>query len=143
MLEQKKKKKKKIHLYGFSETHTNSTVTNSELDVSVYKIERKDRTNGVHGEALCYIREDINYQRRDDLEVDGLEVIWIEVFIPNSRSLLIFTIYKPRDNSKYIDKNFDQKFDVMLSTSNIEYKEKNIPVSKTERSLHCKRCYQN
>ena len=97
--------KNKIHLYCISETHTNNTVTNSQIDVPGYNIERKDRVNGIYGGVLCYIIEDLNYQRRYDLEVEGLEVIWIELFIQSTKSILICTIYKPPDNSKYVHKD--------------------------------------
>ena len=47
-------------------------------------MERKDRKVGPHGGVLCYIRDDLKYDRRYDLEIKGIECIWIEFFIPKS-----------------------------------------------------------
>ena len=63
--------KNSIHVVGFSETHTNSTVSDAELNIQGYSFERLDRTNGSHGGVSLYIRDDIQYQRRKDLEIEG------------------------------------------------------------------------
>ncbi|XP_057302635.1 uncharacterized protein LOC130636806 [Hydractinia symbiolongicarpus] len=70
-----------------------------------------------------YIREDISYQRRYDLETEGIEGIWMEILIPNTKSILLCSVYKPPDNSKYIDINFDAKLNDMITTVTDEGKE--------------------
>ena len=44
--------KQNIDILGISETHTNNTITNAELSIDGYTIERKDRQNGVFGGVL-------------------------------------------------------------------------------------------
>ncbi|XP_057308103.1 uncharacterized protein LOC130645960 [Hydractinia symbiolongicarpus] len=112
-----------FHIVSFSETHTNDTVLNSELFVPGYILERKDRENGRDGGVSFYIREDLQYRRRCDLEIDGIEFSWIELFIPKSKSLLLCSAYRPPDSSKFLDKNFISKFDNMLDTISVENKE--------------------
>ena len=43
--------------------------------------ERKDRVNDRYGGVILYVKEGIRYKRRDDLEIRGIESIWIEVAI--------------------------------------------------------------
>lgn len=112
-----------IHILSLSETHTNSAVLDSELEIPGYLLERKERKIGKHGGVSIYIRDDLQFTRREDLEVDDIELLWIEVFIPNSKSLLICSAYRPPDSSKYLDKNFAEKLDDLLSTVTSENKE--------------------
>ena len=114
---------KNIQIFGVSETHLCTTTNNTVINVEGYTIERKDRDKGVYGGVLCYIRDDINYQRRYDLEVAGIECIWIELLIFKSSSILVCIAYKPPDSSKYIDKSFTTKFQDMISTTIVENKE--------------------
>ena len=115
--------KQQIGIFSITETHINDTVKNSDLNIPGYTIERRDRENGPHGGVVLYIRDDLTYQRRTELEVAGLECIWIEILIPNTKSVLLAAMYKPPDNSKYLDENFLEKLDNMLSTITIENKE--------------------
>jgi hypothetical protein len=57
------------------------------------------------------------------LEVDGLEIIWIEVFVKRAKSLLFGIAYKPPESSKYVDKNFAEKLDSVLTIISLENKE--------------------
>ncbi|CAB4019684.1 Hypothetical predicted protein [Paramuricea clavata] len=115
--------KKDVHIFGISESHTSASINDSELEVDGYVVERKDRNSAVYGGVLCYIRDGISFQRRKDLEIDGVEAIWVEVFIVNSKSILICIVYKPPDSSLYLDKNFNSKFDNMLDIAINENKE--------------------
>ena len=42
-------------------------------------MERKDRDHGRAGGVVCYIRNNVLYNRLNDLEVDEFEVIWIKI----------------------------------------------------------------
>jgi exonuclease III len=112
-----------VHILCISESHTNNTQSTSELKIPGYRLERKDRSNGPHGGVCIYIRDDISYQRRTDLETEELELLWIEICIPNSKSFLLCSAYRPPDSSKYICKNFSDRFDDVLSTVSAENKE--------------------
>eukprot|EP00112_Aurelia_sp_Birch-Aquarium-sp1_P013739 Seg293.1 transcript_id=Seg293.1/GoldUCD/mRNA.D3Y31 product="hypothetical protein" protein_id=Seg293.1/GoldUCD/D3Y31 len=94
-----------------------------ELEIDGYDLVRKDREKGEYGGVSCFIRSDIKYRRRRDLEIAGLEAIWIEIFVVRSRSILVCFSYKPPDSSDYIDKNFTAKFRDMIETATSENKE--------------------
>ena len=78
-----------VHVYGISESHTTPNIRDEELEIDGYDLVRKDRENGEYGGVLCFIRSDIKYQRRRDLEIAGLAAIWIEIFVVRSRSILV------------------------------------------------------
>lgn len=114
---------KNIQFLGLSETHNNGSVSDLELSIDGYTFERKDRIRGSHGGVLCYIRSDIIYVRRSDLENTDIEAIWIEILVKNSSSILICIMYRPPDSSKYLYKDFDSSFDDMISLAVSENKE--------------------
>ena len=62
-------------VFGLCETFLNSNVDNRMVQHENYITERKDRLSGKSGGGiLCYVRENIQYKRRLDLETD-LELI--------------------------------------------------------------------
>ena len=115
--------KKNIHVFGFTESHINASITDEEVSVDGYYVERLDRTTGSYGGVVCFIRNEINYERRKDLEMKGMEAIWIEVCFPKTTSILIFFMYKPPENSRHLVKNFVNKFENMIEIANYENKE--------------------
>ena len=65
-------------MIGVTETWLNSTVLDSEICISGYLTKRKDRsTDG--GEVCVYIRYDVAYIRRTDLNSDTVEAVWIDI----------------------------------------------------------------
>ena len=115
--------KKNIHIFGITESHLDKNFINSQFHIDGYEFIRKDRKSGKGGGVACFIRNDINWQRRQDLECDEIESIWIEIFIEKSRSILLSIIYRPPDTSKYLHKNFKEIFDDTITTALAENKE--------------------
>ena len=65
----------------------------------------------------------MEYERRKDLETDGIEAIWLEITLPKSSPLLICFTYKPPEGSRHVNKNFLAKFEIMLEIAILEGKE--------------------
>ena len=90
-----------VDVFGICETFLNQTVEDKILKIAGYQFERKDRENcttsdKTHGGGIViYIAEHINYIRRYDLESADIESIWLEVCVPNSKSFLICSVYRP------------------------------------------------
>ena len=85
---------KNIQIFGFTESHLNASVTDAEVSVDRYKTEtldRKNGTNGTLGGVICFIRSDVNYKRRNNLEIKGIEAIWIEVSFTEANLFYVFT----------------------------------------------------
>ena len=52
-------------------------------------------TNHQGGGLAMFIKDSIKWERRHDLENDDVEGMWVEVFIRNTRSVLIEMYYRP------------------------------------------------
>ena len=108
---------------GISETHLNSNIVQGEITVNGYTFIRKDRKTGPGGGVGCFIRNDLGWQRRTDLENDGVKAIWLEIFIKHARPLLVCNIYRPPITSKHLIPEFETIFEDMISTGVCEDKE--------------------
>jgi hypothetical protein len=63
-----------------------------------------------------FVRADIGWQRRKDLESDIIEAIWLEIFVKKSCSILIGIIHRPPNTSSYLNSGFECSFNDMLDT---------------------------
>ena len=69
----------KISILAISETWLDSSVTNSEVSLDGFNIIRRDRD--IHWGGVCiYIKSDLAFSERTDLQNDSLEVCWIELY---------------------------------------------------------------
>ena len=86
-----------IHVLAINETRLNECIFDQELKVQGYDIIRRDRsTNGRFGGGVCfYIRSNISYSVRTDLESQLLEIISIEIRTHNSKPFVITSWYRP------------------------------------------------
>ena len=101
-----------------SETHTNST-TNSELfKMPGFQFIRKDRPDGIGGGVAIYLSDDIKWKRRPDLETPEIECIWVEIEIFKGKNFVVGCIYRPPDSSNYLNKEFNNFLNEMLSKVN-------------------------
>ena len=101
-----------------NETKLDSTIDNREVNIPGYEIIRNDRKiNGRKGGGVCiYIRCNLNYTLRDDLEVENLETLVIQVIKLRSNPILISTWYRPPDTPTTIFDNFEELIGKMDST---------------------------
>ena len=111
-----------VNIFGITETLLTTTLLSSFVFVDGYNFERLDR-KGKGGGTAVYIKENINYTRREDLENDNVEGIWLEVYVKHSKSFIVGIIYRPPSSSKHISKNFDKTFLNTIKKINREKKE--------------------
>ena len=64
-----------IDIFAIKETHLHHEIRDGELISNGYVFVRKDRSTGSGGGVGCFIREDLNWQRRTDLEKEDIEAI--------------------------------------------------------------------
>ena len=108
---------------------------------------RKDRpSNG--GGLIIYLKSHFTYIRRDDLETNNLETIWLEVKINKQKSFLICYCYRPPSSTvdwistmeNSIEKAFlDNKEVIVLGDFNFNLLQENTnskPWIRTFNSLH-------
>ena len=84
----------KIHLLTFSETWFDGEISDSEINIPGYTVFRMDRESKDGGVAV-YARNDISVIRRTDLEIEGVEGLWLELILPKSRDFLSVLFIDP------------------------------------------------
>lgn len=83
------------HVIAISETWLDDTVPDSTLTIKKYQtIIRKDRHTFGGGVAI-YIKDNIQFIRRSDLEHETFEAIWIEIFLNDSSKVYLGLGYRP------------------------------------------------
>ena len=86
-----------FNIAAISETHLDNKIDDNSVDIPGYTIFRKDRNRHGGGVAL-YIDNIIYSTRRLDLEINGLELVWVEYHL-NSKKHLIGCCYRPPGQS--------------------------------------------
>ena len=104
---------KEIDILAINETKLDPTIRDEEVYVPNCDLIRKDRhTNGRNGGGVCfYIRNNINFQTREDLSSDKLECLTIQVTKPHSKPFLVSTWYRPPHSHTEIFNSFEQIID--------------------------------
>ena len=82
---------------------------------SFRKPERKDRTGDSHGGVIIYVKEDIYYKRRLDLEPRGTECIWIELILKN-KHILFGLFYRPPNSDAIYFSTVEDSFHLAVDT---------------------------
>ena len=95
----------KIDIFSLNELFLNNL--KSKFTIPGFEFLRKDRKNGSGGGVGIYIRTELDYKRRKDLEKDDIKSIFIEIYPKNSNSFIVGTLNRPPDSSQYLSKNFD------------------------------------
>ena len=103
----------KIGVLAINETKIDSSVNDNEIHLPGFEVVRKDRSvNGRSGGGVCmYLRNNINYQIRDDLCDDQLECVVIEIIRPHSRPFFVSTWYRPPNSPQDIFRQFESLVD--------------------------------
>lgn len=78
-------------ILAFTETWLNPSIPTDDLLLQSYRIpERKDRAADNHGWVMLYVKEALFYRRRNDMEPQNVECIWIELNLKHNRVLVGF-----------------------------------------------------
>ena len=69
----------KIDILAINENKLDSSITSNEIHISGFDIARRDRTfNSRHGGGVCiFIKNNLNYRLRNDLQSENLELLAI------------------------------------------------------------------
>lgn len=124
-----------VDILLLSETFLKPDTENSFYCVSGFSIFRKDRLDKRGGGVMALVNNTLTVKRRADLEVDDLEVMWLEVYpFKSKRSLLISVVYRPPNytntNDSQLEENFEQAYltgqeVIMMGDFNIDFCDKN------------------
>lgn len=92
----------KVGIITFSETWLDSSINDSEIEIENCIVIRKDRNH--NGGGVCaYIRSDICFNVRMDLDHAHIEAIWFDILFPNAKPLLIGALHRPPDQNNFYD----------------------------------------
>ena len=111
-----------IDVLTLSETHTEQD-QNDLFEIPGYSFICRSRKSGKGGGVAAYIAEYIKWERRNDLESENIENIWIEIQPNYAKSILICIMYRPPDSSNHLNRNFNTELHEMLSSAAKEDKE--------------------
>ena len=102
--------KSKIELLSINETKLDLTIDDAELYSPGFELIRKDRVrNGRNGGGVCfYVRCNLNYNIRDDLSSENLELLVLEITRFRSRPFLVSTWYRPPDSPVSFFNDFEE-----------------------------------
>ena len=88
-------------ILAFTETWLNPSVPTKDL-IDSYKIpEWKDRPGDSHAGVILYVKNNIHYTRRHDLELRGVESIWIELTLKH-KHILFGVFYRPPNSEAVV-----------------------------------------
>ena len=111
-----------ISIFGVTETLLVDKIPSALVNIDSYNFERKDR-KASGGCVGVYVKSHIDYVRRMDIESENIELICLEIISEHTKSFFVSTLYRPPNSSKYLCKNFTEKFNELLQKLNKENKE--------------------
>ena len=111
-----------LQTWTLSETWAKRDLSDGEFGIPGYKLFRKGR-DGRNGGIVAYVRDDILVTRRDDLEIDSVEGLWLEIVVTKLRNFLLGTFCGPDSSSQYYDNQFMTKLDIILACAAVQGKE--------------------
>lgn len=94
--------KSKASVIAIYETWINNSVTDSEISIEGYHVLRKDR-NRSGGGVCVYIRPYLAFARRTDIDNDNLESLWLELYLPKIKPIIVGVCYRPPTQTSFID----------------------------------------
>ena len=104
-----------IQILSLSETHIKQDLDYGGIfDIPGYQFIHRPRKTGGGGGVGAYIKDGVNWKRRQDLECYEIECIFVEILPPKSKSFLILIMYRPPDTSKYLHRDFNKMFCELL-----------------------------
>ena len=118
---------KNIDIFGLCETFLDQTVDNDILSMKGYSFERKDRSecnllqSEKGGGIMIYIKQDVQFERRNDIESPDIESIWIDIKLKNSKPLSVCSVYRPPSSKAEWFESFSKQIEKALSISDEIY----------------------
>ena len=107
-----------VYIYTYIYTYTSIHI---QVYIPGFEIVRKDRKiNGRNGGGVCtYVRTNLNYRIRNDLNNDLLECLFFEISNPRSTPFLVGTWYRPPSSPP----NLFSEFENVIAKIDAENKE--------------------
>ena len=96
----------KAAVLSITETWLDDSVSDGEIHIKNYSIVRRDRNR--NGGGVCvYIRNDVAFNFRSDLQRDSDEMIFVELLLPKTKPIIIGSVYRPPKQNDFLS-NFEE-----------------------------------
>ena len=103
-------------LISITETWFNQSISNADVNINGFRAPfRKDRLGDGYGGEAVYIKNDIPYIQRTDLEILNIECVWVEIRLHGKR-LLVGTYYRPPNSDIAVLTNIENSIDLAIDT---------------------------
>lgn len=111
----------KIDILMINETKLDQHIKDNEIHLPGYELVRKDRIiNGRNGGGVCiYLKSNLNFHIREDLNDNELEFLTVEVRNLRSKSFLVSSWYRPPKSSPDLFCRFERLID-KIDSNNLE-----------------------
>ena len=106
----------------FSESWLKPVTANDKLLIEAFHPPfRADRIGRPGGGVIIYVRQSLVCKRRNDLEINNLEAVWLEICV-RSKKILIGGFYRPPNStadyftilSESIDRAYNTTYQILL-----------------------------
>ena len=89
---------------GVTETWLDSSVSDAEIEIPGYIIQRKDRRR-TGGGVCMYINKYLAFTPRMDLtnNINNIESIWVDILLPKTGPILIGVCYRPPKQMEFYE----------------------------------------
>ena len=103
-------RKTNVAVLAITESWLDGSYTDDAVKIDGYSIQRRDREG--HAGGICvYIRDDIAFNRRSDLENEELEDLWVEILLTHTKPIYLGVCYRNEKNNnllKCLDNTFSK-----------------------------------
>ena len=104
----------------FSESWVKSETQNETLYIENFQPPfRKDRRGRPGGGVIVYVRDTFPCKHRTDLELDGLEAVWIELSV-KSKKILVGGFYRPPNSDNAYLNLIEERIDRAYNTNIVD-----------------------
>ena len=108
---------RKPDILAVNETKIDDKISDQEIAIDRYYVERRDRNQFGGGVAMC-IHNSVEYKIRDDLMNFEIECLTIQVKIGMSKPFLVTSLYSPHNTTDHLN-----KIDSLIACIDTENKE--------------------
>ena len=106
-----------FHIFGFTEARLDATHSDEDVEIAGFSVFRRDKQRPLQTGLAAYVHNSIiNFtRRRQDLESESVECLWLEVKSNKSSPLLVGILYRHGDSTYPWYDDFQAMYDNIRS----------------------------
>lgn len=102
-----------FHIFGFTEARLDDSISDADIEIPYFTVFRRDKERFQQTGLATYVHNSIIHltRRRQDLETDAVECMWLEVKSSKSSPLLVGILYRHGNETWPWYDDFQKMFD--------------------------------